>query len=89
MQIDHINGIASDNRIENLRLANNADNAKNRNPRKTNTGVRNVSFVNNKYRVAIQSNNDKIYCGAFDNLELAELVAMEARDKFHGKFARI
>ena len=89
MQIDHINGNASDNRIENLRLANNADNCKNRNPRKTNTGVRNVSFVNNKYRVALQTNNHKIYCGAFDDLELAELVAMEARDKFHGKFARI
>lgn len=89
MQVDHINGDASDNRIENLRLANNADNCKNRKIRPTNTGIRNVSLVNGKYRVAIQANGKKIYCGAFKDLELAELVAVEARDKFHGNFARL
>lgn len=88
-QIDHINGNASDNRIENLRLANNADNCKNRKTRATNTGIRNVSFSQGKYRVTVQANGNKHFCGGFDNLELAELVAIEARHKFHGNFARI
>ena len=91
VQIDHINGEASDNRIENLRMATNTQNCQNRRMRPTNTGIRNVSYVakEKKYKVSIQAAGKRIYCGRFDDLELAELVAIEARDKYHGKFARL
>ena len=91
IQIDHINGDATDNRIENLRLATNTQNCQNRKGRITNTGIRNVSYVakEKKYKVAIQSGGKRIYCGRFDDLKLAELVAIEARDKYHGNFARL
>lgn len=91
IQIDHINGDASDNRIENLRMATNTQNCQNRRIRPTNSGIRNVSFVaaKQKYRVSLQAANKRIYCGAFEDLELAELVSIEARLKYHGKFARV
>jgi len=91
MQIDHINGDANNNTIVNLRIASNADNCKNRKVRPSNTGYRNVSLCKStgKYKVALQADNKKIHLGHFDNLELAQLVAIEARQLFHGKFARV
>lgn len=91
MQIDHINGNSEDNHIENLRLASNADNCKNRKVRPSNTGIRNVSLckATGKYKVSLQSNNKKIHIGNFDDLEFAELVANEARAKYHKEFARL
>ena len=91
MQIDHINGDASDNYVKNLRLASNADNCKNRKVKPSNTGIRNVSLcaADGKYKVALQANGVKHYIGKFDDLEFAELVAIEARDKYHKEFARL
>jgi hypothetical protein len=37
--------------------------------------------------VDIMVDSKKKYIGVFDDLELAELVAMEARNKYHGAFA--
>lgn len=42
---------------------------------------------NKKWNVTLAANNKSMYFGSFDDLELAELVAIEARDKYHGKFA--
>lgn len=91
LHIDHINGVATDNSIENLRLVTVSKNAMNRKARKNNTGIRNVSQCKETgmYRVSIQANNARKYCGSFKDLELAQLVAVEARDKFHGKYARL
>jgi hypothetical protein len=89
-QVDHINGDAADNRIENLRLANSSQNCCNRRMRPNNSGIKNVSFVkeNQKYRVALQVNKQRKFFGYYEDLELAELVALEARNKYHGEFAR-
>lgn len=89
-QIDHINGDAADNRIENLRLANNSQNSCNRRMKPNNSGIKNVSFVkeSQKYRVSLQVNKQRKFLGYYKDLELAELVALEARNKYHGEFAR-
>ena len=89
-EIDHINGIRNDNSIENLRPANskNQQNAKIRKDNKS--GIKGVYWFAElkKWKVDIGVNGQRKYIGVFDDLELAELVAQEARDKYHGKFAR-
>ena len=42
---------------------------------------------NNKWEARIQVNNKSKYLGVFDDIELAELVVMEARNKYHKEFA--
>lgn len=90
-QLDHINRNKLDNRVENLRPATSAQNASNRNLFKNNTsGCAGVSFKKetNKWFVYVNVNRKRKNIGYFDDLELAELVAIEARDKYHGTFAR-
>jgi hypothetical protein len=89
-QVDHINGNRSDNRIENLRVVTDYQNQWNRKIGKNNTiGIKGIRLRkdNNKYEARLCVNNKRIVLGSFDDLELAELVVMEARDKYHGKFA--
>jgi len=89
--IDHINNNKSDNRIENLRPATISENGLNRKTSKNNSsGVKNVAWCKSskKWKVSMTVNGKDKYFGVYDNLELADLVAQEARDKFHGKFAR-
>jgi hypothetical protein len=89
--IDHINGNKSDNRIENLREANHSENMMNTKIRITNkTGIKGVNWhkASNKWTVQLMVNQKKKYFGIYDDIELAELVAIEARNKYHGEFAR-
>ena len=89
--IDHINGLPTDNRIENLRVATKEQNCQNRIKHKNNTsGLKNVSWhkVHNKWGVSVYVNSKKKHFGYFEDLELADLVAQEARSKYHGQFAR-
>jgi hypothetical protein len=88
--VDHIDGNPSNNRIENLRAATRAENNRNSKKPSTNTsGIKNVSWhkANKKWAVHLSVNNHKRFFGLYDDIELAELVAMEARDKYHGAFA--
>ena len=89
--IDHINGIRDDNRWVNFRLADDIQNQQNAKMPKTNTsGVKWVSWHKRDKRWLVNLKiNGKNYCFcAFKDFELAELVATEARDKYHGNFAR-
>ena len=89
--IDHINGDVTDNRIENLRETSLAQNQHNRKLGVDNkSGKKGVSWhkVAKKWVVQLQVNGKKMYLGVFDDVELAELVSDEARDKHHGKYAR-
>ena len=90
-EIDHVDCNKFNNKIENLREATREENQWNRKLQKNNkSGVKNVSFdtKTNKWKVQIRTNNIKKYIGVFKDLELAELVAIEARNKFHGNFAK-
>lgn len=89
--VDHINNIRDDNRIENLREATRSENNQNAKKRKDNSsGVKGVHFCkrDQRYVVRVQVNEQRLLFGYFKDLELAELVAIEARDKYHKEFAR-
>lgn len=89
--LDHINGDTSDNRIDNLRACNKSQNACNSKIRSDNTsGVKGVCWKKGrgKWRAYIQVKGKQLHLGHFDDLELAELVVSEARELYHGKFAR-
>jgi hypothetical protein len=87
--IDHINGIKSDNRICNLREANRYENQFN-----TKLNIRNISGAKGvswnsqlkKWKVCLNINKQQKHFGYFENLELASLVATEAKIKFHKQF---
>lgn len=77
MQIDHINGIRDDNRIENLRLVSQTVNNLNCRKSKNNTsGVNGVSWVSSrrKWRVDFRSKLVGVYASFIDACE-ARIVA--------------
>lgn len=87
--LDHIDGNTLNNKIENLRAATLTQNQYNRKLNKNNSsGVKGVWWRKDikKWRVSFKINGKEKSFGVFDNLELAELVAQEARTKYHGAF---
>jgi hypothetical protein len=89
-QVDHINRNCLDNRIENLRPANTQQNSSNRKIFTSNTsGCKGVYWhkINKKWFVYVDVDKKRKNIGYFDDLELADLVAIEARDKYHGAYA--
>lgn len=89
--VDHIDGNRSNNKIENLREASVHQNALNMKISKANTsGAKGVSWSKscNKWEVRVSVNCKPTRFGYYDDLELAELVACEARAKHHGIFSR-
>ena len=89
--IDHIDNNRLNNKIENLREANRSQNACNMKLCKTNTsGSKGVSWdrYRNKWMVRVGINGVDKYFGHYEDIELADLVASEARLKTHGAFAR-
>lgn len=87
--IDHINGIRSDNRILNLRLASNLENNQNQKyPQSHNTsGFRGVhvrkDVVINKYGAKIKFKGKVTYLGHYKTLEEAYEVYLQAKRKLH------
>lgn len=83
--VDHINHNTLDNRKQNLRITNNADNLRNGEIRVNNkTGVKGVYFDNkrNKYVANIKVNYKGIFLGRFDTLEEAAQVRKKAEIKY-------
>lgn len=85
--VDHKFGIKNDNRWSELRKATRSQNAANSGKRPANIlGVKNVTQLKDtkKYQVIVQN---KSY-GCYADLELADLVATEVRNKVFGAYAR-
>ncbi|MEQ1964368.1 HNH endonuclease [Xenorhabdus khoisanae] len=90
-EIDHMNVNGSDNRWCNLRQCTRTENEMNKGIRSDNTsGYKGVSWNKRakKWMTKVKLNNKCVFSGYFDDIELADLAAREARDKYHGKFSR-
>lgn len=88
--LDHVDGDKTNNKIENLRSASIAQNNHNVKIRQDNTsGYKNVCWHKGakKWQVALHINKQRKCFGNYDDIELADLVATEARNKFHKEFA--
>lgn len=89
--IDHIDGDPSNNRIENLRSADNRKNQWNRKlDYRNKLGVKNVYWHarDKTYGVRMKVAGRMKTVGYDKDLEFAELLATMAREKFFGEFAR-
>jgi len=87
-QIDHINGIRTDNRITNLRDVTNLENHRNQKQCNKNTsGVMGVVWnkKRQKWQAQISVKKKNIYLGLYEDLELAELVRKEAEHKLESE----
>jgi hypothetical protein len=90
LAIDHINGNKSDNRIDNLRAASWSENCQNKKIRTDNSiGYKGIHWNKSaqKWSVQVGFKGKRKYFGLYADLELADLVATMAREKYHGKFA--
>jgi hypothetical protein len=88
--IDHINGIRSDNRWSNLRLATRSQNACNTGLRANNrSGFKGVSWSNRSRRWAahIRIHGKSKHIGLFETAEEAHLAYCKAADTLFGEFA--
>lgn len=89
--IDHINGIKTDNRIENLRLATYSQNSMNSKVNSLNTsGIKGVMWSERKKRwLALgKINGKKIQIGSFSNINDAANAYRQFAEKNHGEFYR-
>ena len=86
MQVDHINHNTLDNRKNNLRTVTIKQNQENLLNARINSKskIRSVSWSKDhkKWRVTIGHNQKQIFGGYFNNLEHAELKAIELRQKY-------
>ncbi len=91
-QLDHINGVKDDNRISNLRIANNTEQQGNQKLMKTNkTGLKGVckSKAPGKWYARISVNWKNVHLGTFNCPAAASFAYQIAADNHFGKFARI
>ena len=84
-QIDHVNGIRNDNRINNLRLATSFQNIQNQKKaqKHNKTGFLGVTKKNGKYVARIGINNQRKWLGYYDTPELAHAVYLDEKRKLH------
>lgn len=86
--IDHINGLRHDNRIENLRIATRAENARNSKARKvSSTGIKGISPAGKKFRAQMKIGDVKLHLGYFATKEEAGVAYQDEAQKLHGEFA--
>lgn len=88
-QIDHINGIKTDNRWKNLRPATFRENNANKKSKEGSfSGLKGVTYQKrrNNYRAKLTSNGVTIHLGEFKTPELAHAAYCEASKKINGEF---
>lgn len=90
LDIDHIDGDRSNNKISNLRLATRSQNLRNKKISKSNkTGFKGVfKLPNGRFQSSIRVNGKQNYLGVFSTAEEAGLAYDLAAMEFYGEFAK-
>lgn len=91
VEVDHINGIRNDNRIENLREATKSQNAHNKQKQINNkSGVKGVYWRKdaNKWAVQIGLNGKKYHFGHYKDFKEACFIALQKRYELHKSYAK-
>lgn len=89
IQIDHIDGNKSNNKLSNLRLATPQQNQRNRGAYANNTsGFKGVCWDkgNSKWRASYRLNHKTIYIGTYDTAEEASETYIRVTKEIHGDF---
>jgi hypothetical protein len=91
-QLDHINGIGTDNRIANLRLATQSQNNANRHKNvRSFSPLKGVSYQRRRSKpwiARITKDKRSIYLGRFATCEAAHATYLEAAETMFGEFAK-
>lgn len=84
-QIDHINGVRTDNRLCNLRPANNSQNQQNRPSRSWGkSGLRGVTVLTSgRYQARIKADGGYVGLGSYETAELAHEAYLQAKKIYH------
>lgn len=88
--VDHEDNDRTNNKIGNLRLAKNSENAFNRKISTRNTtGIKGVGICNRTglFKVRVAAYGKQHYVGIFENIDDARMAAEAKREDLHGKFA--
>ena len=89
--VDHINGIRSDNRAENIREASRSENMRNTKAHADGfTGIKGVHYYKSRgnYTAQICVNGQQIRLGYFSTAEEAKAAYNKAASRYHGEFVR-
>lgn len=85
--IDHVNQVKTDNRISNLRIATQRQNACNRGKSKNNTsGYKGVYIYGKKFTARINVRRKCVHLGYFADAQSASEAYVNAAKKYHGEF---
>ena len=90
-QVDHINGVKTDNRPANLRAATQAENGRNSRLRINNTSGRKGVYWNKatgKWQAQCMVNRRQHYIGRFTDIDEATAAVRAFRERMHGEFTR-
>jgi hypothetical protein len=87
--IDHIDNNPLNNKIENLREANNYQNGQNCKRKNASSGYKNIHWHERwgKWQVCIRVNGKAKYFGAYKDIDYAKFIADAMRYKYHQSFA--
>jgi len=87
--IDHIDGNPLNNNIYNLRAATKSQNGMNQKLSAKNiSGYKGISKHGNNWRVCVYVEGKKINIGTYKDKQIANLMAVAARNQYHKDFAR-